>query len=70
MKHELIRSAHAVGESGYHLQLTPAYRQKIFEEPLVRELTLGYIAEKLKQFHVVLSGYGFGESIFIFSFQM
>ena len=57
---ELVASAHAIGESNYHIQLTPAYRQDIFEDPLIRELTLGYIVEKLQEHRVVLSGYGFG----------
>ena len=61
METELIASAHAVGESNYHIQLTPAYRRKIFEDPLVRELTIVYIYEKLKQHKVILSGYGFGK---------
>ena len=60
METELVASAHAVGESNYHIQLTPAYRQNIFENQLVRELTLAYILEKLKQHKVILSGYGFG----------
>ena len=49
MKTELIVSSHAVGESNYHIQLTPAYRQDIFRDPLVAELTIAYIAEKLKR---------------------
>ena len=61
METELIASAHAVGESNYHIQLTPAYRRKIFDDPLVRELTMVYIYEKLKQHKVILSGYGFGK---------
>ena len=60
MKTELISSSHAVGESNYHLQLTPAYRQDIFSDPLVAELTLGYMAEKLKKHKVILTGYGCG----------
>ena len=60
METELIVSSHAVGESNFHLQLTPAYRQDIFVDPLVRELTLAYIFEKLRKYKVVLSGYGFG----------
>ena len=60
MKTELIVSSHAVGESNYHIQLTPAYRRDIFSDPMVAELTLAYIAEKLKQHKVILAGYGFG----------
>ena len=60
MEKELIVSSHAVGESNYHLQFTPAYRQEIFRDPLVAELTLGYIIEKLKQHKVILTAYNFG----------
>ena len=60
MEPELIKSSHAVGESNYHIQLTPAYRQDIFEDRLLRELTLAYILEKLHQHKVVLTAYGFG----------
>ena len=60
MKMELIKSSHAVGESNFHIQLTPAYRQDIFRDEQVSELTLAYIMEKLNEFKVVLLGYGFG----------
>src|SRR3989344_5593397 len=60
MKLELIKSAHAVGESNFHIQLTPAFRQDIFSDGNVAELTLAYIIEKLDEFKVVLVGYGFG----------
>ena len=57
---ELVVSSHSVGESNYHIQLTPAYRQDVFEDALARELTIAYIAEKLQQCKVILAGYGFG----------
>jgi REP element-mobilizing transposase RayT len=60
MELELVVSGHAVGEANFHLQLTPAYRRDVFEDPLVRELTLGYIVEKLQECKVVLAGFGFG----------
>ncbi len=60
MKNELIKSGHAVGESNFHLQLTPAYRQDIFWDEQVAELTLAYILEKLYELKVVIEGYGFG----------
>lgn len=47
MKTELIKSGHAIGESNFHLQITPAYRQDIFRDKQVAELTLAYILEKL-----------------------
>lgn len=64
MEPELVVSAHAVGEANFHLQLTPAYRREFFADPLVRELTLAYVVEKLQQHKVVLVGYGFGPDHF------
>jgi REP element-mobilizing transposase RayT len=60
METELVVSSHAIGESSFHLQLTPAYRRDIFRDPMVRELTLAYIVEKLRKHRVALAGYGFG----------
>lgn len=60
MKTDLVVSAHAVGESNFHLQFTPAYRREIFDDSLIRELTIAYIAEKLREHRVILAGYGFG----------
>lgn len=60
MKFELIKSSHAVGESNFHIQLTPAYRQDIFRDNQVAELTLAFIVEKLNELKVVILGYGFG----------
>jgi len=60
MKMELIKTNHAVGESNFHIQLTPAFRREIFASKQVEELTLAYIAEKLIELKVVLVGYGFG----------
>lgn len=60
MEIKLIKSNHAVGESNFHLQLTPAYRRGIFENAQTSELTLAYIAEKLIELKVILVGYGFG----------
>lgn len=42
------RSKHCVGESNWHIQLTPAYRREIFRDPLTRELTMGYLLEKVR----------------------
>jgi REP element-mobilizing transposase RayT len=60
MQNELIISSHAVGESNYHIQLTPAYRQDIFVDPLIAELTLGYIVQKMKDLRVCLLAYNYG----------
>jgi len=60
MKTELVVSSSSVGESNFHLQFTPAYRRDIFVDPLVRELTLAYIVQKLKQHKVRILAYNFG----------
>ena len=60
MEMKLIKTSHAVGESNFHIQLTPAYRQDIFEDKEVAELTLAYILEKLDELKVEIVGYGFG----------
>ena len=60
MKTELIKSNHAVGESNFHIQITPAFRQPIFADENVAELTLAYILEKMVKLKVEILGYGFG----------
>ena len=55
MGNELRSSGHTVGETNLHLQFTPAYRRDIFREPLVRELTIAYIAERAQQMQVQLA---------------
>jgi putative transposase len=60
MEMKLIKTSHAVGESNFHIQLTPAYRQDIFEDKEIAELTLAYILEKLVELKVEIVGYGFG----------
>ena len=55
MGNELRSSGHTVGETNLHLQFTPAYRREIFREPLVRELTIAYIAEWAQQMQVQLA---------------
>lgn len=55
MKNELNHSAHTVGETNLHLQFTPAYRQDIFRDPLVRELTIAYLVERAQQISVFVS---------------
>jgi len=57
---KLVKSSHAIGESNFHIQLTPAYRQDIFQDENISELTLAYIIEKLNECRVILLGYGFG----------
>ena len=60
MNTELVVSSGSVGESNFHIQLTPAYRQTIFEDYIVQELTLAYIVQKLKQYKVKILAYNFG----------
>lgn len=60
MEMKLVASSNAIGESNFHIQLTPAYRQDIFRDEQIAELTLAYIIEKLKELKVVLLGFGFG----------
>jgi REP element-mobilizing transposase RayT len=55
MTNELRSSGHTVGETNLHLQFTPAYRRDIFREPLVRELTIAYLAERAQQMQVQLA---------------
>jgi len=60
MEMKLVASSNAIGESNFHIQLTPAYRQDIFRDKQIAELTLAYILEKLVELKVVILGYGFG----------
>ena len=60
MEIKLVASSNAVGESNFHIQLTPAFRQDIFRDEQIAELTLAYILEKLHKLRVVVLGYGFG----------
>ena|SRR3989338_11153964 len=60
MKEQLCVSGHAIGESNYHIILTPAYRRDIFRDLSVRELTIAYIQTKLLQLRVKLIAYNFG----------
>src|SRR3989344_6064601 len=60
MEKELIVSTGAIGESNFHIQLTPAYRRRIFEDERVAELTLAYILEKLAELKVQIVAYNYG----------
>jgi putative transposase len=60
METRLVASSNAIGESNFHIQLTPAYRQDIFRDEQIAELTLAYILEKLRDLKVEIIGYGFG----------
>ena len=60
MKQELVISSHSVGESNFHIQLTPAYRRDVFADKLVQELTMAYIFVKLKELKIQLLAHNFG----------
>ena len=60
MEKELIVSSGAVGESNFHIQLTPAFRQDIFRDENIAELTLAYILEKLVKLRVQAVAYNYG----------
>ena len=52
MANELRSSGHTMGETNLHLQFTPAYRQDIFENALVRELTVAYVVQRAQEMKV------------------
>ena len=52
MANELRSSGHTVGETNLHLQFTPAYRRDIFQDKLVRELTVAYIVERAHEMKI------------------
>lgn len=60
MEMKLVKSRNAIGESNFHIQLTPAFRQDVFRDKEIAELTLAYILEKLQKLKVAILGYGFG----------
>ena len=69
---ELVKYPHTVGESGVHLQFTPAYRRGIFGNPKVRKLVKLYLESKTKEMGIVLAGIGFGKNhlhLFICGFK-
>ncbi len=57
---ELIRYRHTVGESGLHLQFTPAYRRPIFINEKVMKLTKLYMLSEAKRLDIAIAGIGFG----------
>jgi putative transposase len=60
MANELKSSQHSVSECNLHIQLTPAYRRRIFQDKLVRELTGAYLMEKAKSLGIKISALDFG----------
>ena len=55
MANELRSSGHTVDETNLHLQFTPAYRCSVFENSLVRELTVAYIMQKAKTIKIEIA---------------
>jgi putative transposase len=60
LKIELVRGHHSVGESNYHVILSPKYRKPIFVHEIVRVKIEQFIREKLEQFGVKLIAIEFG----------
>ena len=60
MINELVRTTSSVGEINLHLQLTPAYRKKIFADEKTRELTKIYFMEEAKKLNIIISAMDFG----------
>jgi len=60
MKVELIRSSHSVGEANYHIQITPAYRAPVFEDPTIKTLTRDYILAAARKHGITVAAIGFG----------
>ena len=52
MKLQIRSYSHAVGEFNFHIQLTPAYRRKVFEDEKVMRLVKAYISSKLEELKV------------------
>ncbi len=52
MKIEIRSYSHAVGEFNYHIQLTPAYRKKIFENEKITKLVTAYFSAKAEELKV------------------
>jgi len=55
MENVLRSSGHSLGESNLHLQFTSAYRQDVFSNPLVRELTVAYVAQRAQEMNIELA---------------
>ena len=64
MENELVKTTSSVGESCLHLQLTPAYRQDIFVNEQVRELTKIYFLEKSKKLGILVAAMDVGPDHF------
>jgi putative transposase len=56
----LIRHAHCVGQSNFHLQFTPAFRANVFREQRIRDICRRYFYEKIQLLGLVLFAVEFG----------
>ena len=56
----LIRHAHCVGGSNFHLQFTPAFRRKVFLEPRIRDVCRREIKAKAEQLGLASFAVEFG----------
>ena len=61
MNVDLISSSHSIGESNLHLQVTPAYRCKIFEDDMTRILTRDYLLSAGRRMKAEITAIGFGK---------
>ena len=61
MRIELIRGSHSVTETNMHLQVTPAFRQDVFEDELMRVLVRDYALAQAKRKGFEISALGFGD---------
>jgi len=57
---KLLRNAHSVGESNYHLQFTPKYRKKVFANPVIKAECERVLLGIAKQMRIIVAGIGFG----------
>ena len=60
MKIQTTSYSHAVGEFNYHIQLTPAFRRKVFANEKVKKLTHAYIVAKIEELKLNLVAIEFG----------
>lgn len=60
MKIETHSYSHAVGEFNFHIQITPAYRKKIFADEKIKKLTKAYLVAKIEELKLNLVAIEFG----------
>ena len=52
MRFEVRSYSHCVGEFNYHIQITPAYRQKVMKGEKVNKLVKAYVTAKLDELKI------------------